>query len=181
MSGNDDAAFEELIERSSLGTPGARRLRRRTPPARAAAVRTIGQLQHRMTHPGYPGEGAEAAAHLARLYSDLGYDHRIRDLVAAIRLYTADQAWRPDPETHVFTTPRGLTEAPRRKVQHQLVDFCNSMLHFNGISVENLAIKMALPIGIVQALVADLEAADLLDVDPAHPRRGWGRRGESRT
>ena len=37
--------FERLLERSSLGTPGARRLRRRTLPTHVAAARRIYQLR----------------------------------------------------------------------------------------------------------------------------------------
>ncbi len=45
-----DEAFEELIERSSLGTPGARQQRRRTPRSQVDAVRRIVDLRNRMFH-----------------------------------------------------------------------------------------------------------------------------------
>ena len=74
--GERDGEFEELIERSSLGTPGARQLRRRTPRPQVDAVRRIAELRNRMMH-GDARESAEATADLVQLLRDLGYEGQI--------------------------------------------------------------------------------------------------------
>jgi DNA-binding CsgD family transcriptional regulator len=43
-----DEQFETLLEQSSLGTPGARQLRRRTPPEQVEAVRNNVELRRQM-------------------------------------------------------------------------------------------------------------------------------------
>ncbi|MEE1782671.1 hypothetical protein PUR71_07005 [Streptomyces sp. SP17BM10] len=47
---DDDQDFDALLERSSLGSPGARRLRASTSASRAAAVRRIVELRSILTH-----------------------------------------------------------------------------------------------------------------------------------
>lgn len=42
---DDDGRFTELLDASSLGTPGARRLRSRVPKSQAEAVRRAGELR----------------------------------------------------------------------------------------------------------------------------------------
>lgn len=74
--------FEQLLQRSSLGTPGARRLRQRTPAAHVEAVRRIYQLRSRMVHS--PSKDATAAAiELIEYLTDLGYhgqaDHLLHE------------------------------------------------------------------------------------------------------
>ncbi|KWX05879.1 hypothetical protein TH66_00715 [Carbonactinospora thermoautotrophica] len=74
MDSHDDAWFDALIERSSLGTAGARRLRERTPRAQADAVRQIIDLRNRMVHSLTDKSAAEAAMSLIQLLRDLGYE-----------------------------------------------------------------------------------------------------------
>ncbi|MFF1909225.1 hypothetical protein [Kitasatospora sp. NPDC058218] len=54
---DDDQDFEALLERSSLGSPGARRLRARTPAVRADTVHRIIELRHTVIH----SDGSTAA------------------------------------------------------------------------------------------------------------------------
>ncbi|MEU5949583.1 hypothetical protein ABZ793_29050 [Micromonospora sp. NPDC047465] len=79
--------FEQLLQRSSLGTPGARRLRQRTPAAHVEAVRRIYQLRNRMVHPSSPKDGTAAAIELIEYLTDLGYhgqaDHLLHDAFPA--------------------------------------------------------------------------------------------------
>ena len=60
----DMERFDQLLERSSLGTAGARRLRRRPRPAQVAAARRIAQLRNRIVHPIDQHDVATAAAEL---------------------------------------------------------------------------------------------------------------------
>ncbi|MEU5549038.1 tetratricopeptide repeat protein [Micromonospora sp. NPDC047793] len=57
--------FDQLLARSSLGTPGARRLRRRTPPSQVAAARRIAHL----------ATAAPAARDLLQVVARLAPDH----------------------------------------------------------------------------------------------------------
>jgi hypothetical protein len=77
----DDAAFNELIEKSSLGTPGARQLRARTPQSDADVVRQIINLRNAMAH-GNDHETAAAANTLLQLLGDLGYEEQVQRVVA---------------------------------------------------------------------------------------------------
>ena len=78
---SDDAAFDELIEKSSLGTPGARRLRARTSKSHAAVVRQIIKLRNVMAH-GSRDEIVGAANTLLQLFGDLGYDAQVQRVLA---------------------------------------------------------------------------------------------------
>ncbi len=73
----EDAVFDELIEKSSLGTPGARQLRARTPQSDADVVRQIINLRNAMAH-GNEQEAAAAANALLKLLRGLGYDEQFR-------------------------------------------------------------------------------------------------------
>jgi hypothetical protein len=84
----DVERFEQLLERSSLGSPGARELRRRTPRAHVEVARRIYQLRSRMMHgQGLEGEAlqdrVEAAVELIDLLTELGYhgqaDHLLHE------------------------------------------------------------------------------------------------------
>lgn len=70
---NEDATIEELIEKSSLGTAGARQLRARTSRSQADAVRRIACLRNQMAH-GSQQAAAEAAGALHDLLNELGYN-----------------------------------------------------------------------------------------------------------
>ena len=74
----------QLLERSSLGTPGAQQLRRRTPPEQVAAVRRIAQLRNRIVHAQDGDAAAAAATELAGFLTELGYreqaDHLLYEL-----------------------------------------------------------------------------------------------------
>jgi hypothetical protein len=76
-----DEAFEELIERSSLGAPGARQLRRRTSRSQVDAVRRIVDLRNRMFH-GRGSEASQAAGALIRLFRELGYHGQAEHVLA---------------------------------------------------------------------------------------------------
>lgn len=76
-----DEEFEELIERSSLGTPGARQLRRRTSRSQVDAVRRIVQLRNQMVHSSGP-EAAAAAEALVQLLRELGYHGQAEQVLA---------------------------------------------------------------------------------------------------
>ncbi|WP_330440477.1 hypothetical protein OHB44_09830 [Micromonospora sp. NBC_00821] len=65
--------FEQLLQRSSLGTPGARRLRQRTPAAHVEAVRRIYQLRSRMVHSSSSKDSTAAAIELIDYLTELGY------------------------------------------------------------------------------------------------------------
>ena len=60
----DDAAFDEMIEKSSLGTPGARQLRARTSESHIHVVRQIIELRNTMAH-GNHDESAACGQHAA--------------------------------------------------------------------------------------------------------------------
>lgn len=84
----DAERFEHLLERSSLGSTGARELRRRTPRAHVEVARRIYQLRNRMMHgQGLEGEALqdriEAAVELIDLLTELGYhgqaDHLLHE------------------------------------------------------------------------------------------------------
>lgn len=79
--GSDDAAFDELIEKSSLGTPGARQLRARTSESHADVVRQIIKLRNVMAH-GSRNETVGAANKLLQLFGDLGYDEQVQGVLA---------------------------------------------------------------------------------------------------
>src|SRR5579859_4420526 len=79
--GSDDAAFDELIEKSSLGTPGARQLRARTSESHAGVVRQIIRLRNVMAH-GSRDETVSAANALLQLFRDLGYDEQVEQVLA---------------------------------------------------------------------------------------------------
>ncbi|MEU5553624.1 hypothetical protein ABZ738_28025 [Micromonospora sp. NPDC047793] len=74
--------FEELLQRSSLGTPGARQLRQRTDAAHIEAVRRIYQLRSRMVHSSSKDSTA-AAIELVEYLTKLGYhgqaDHLLHE------------------------------------------------------------------------------------------------------
>ncbi|MFE6486761.1 hypothetical protein ACFVGN_28020 [Streptomyces sp. NPDC057757] len=74
MAGHQDDDFDALLERSSLGSSPARRLRERTPLGQAHTVRRITALRQQLTQPGSaPEEAAEAARELFRLLESMGY------------------------------------------------------------------------------------------------------------
>lgn len=77
----EDAVFDDLIEKSSLGTTGARKLRARTPQSQARVVRQIINLRNAMAH-GNDHETAAAAKALLQLLGGLGYDEQVRRVVA---------------------------------------------------------------------------------------------------
>ncbi|MBJ6613933.1 MULTISPECIES: helix-turn-helix domain-containing protein [unclassified Streptomyces] len=62
--------FDALLESTSLGGAGARKLRSRTPVDRARAVRTIAHLRNRIVHD--PAHAAAAAQELVELLESLG-------------------------------------------------------------------------------------------------------------
>jgi excisionase family DNA binding protein len=76
-----DEEFEELIERSSLGASGARRLRQRTPYPQVEAVRRIVDLRNQMAHSGV-SESTQAATALVQLLRDLGYEGQAQRILA---------------------------------------------------------------------------------------------------
>ncbi|WP_433458512.1 hypothetical protein [Micromonospora sp. CA-248212] len=65
--------FEQLLENSSLGTAGARRLRRRTSTRHLAAVRRIQQLRNQMAHSPSVEAARAAATELVEFLRELGY------------------------------------------------------------------------------------------------------------
>ncbi|GAA0811953.1 hypothetical protein [Spirilliplanes yamanashiensis] len=69
----DVERIDQLLERSSLGTPGAQRLRRRTPAVQVAAARRIAHLRNSIVHPRGDHDVAAAAAELVDLLVKLGY------------------------------------------------------------------------------------------------------------
>lgn len=69
----DMERFDQLLERSSLGTTGARRLRRRTPALQVAAVRRIAQLRNRIVHSLDEHDIAAVATELVDYLIELGY------------------------------------------------------------------------------------------------------------
>jgi hypothetical protein len=77
----EDAVFDELIEKSSLGTAGARQLRARTPQSQADVVRQIINLRNAMAH-GNDHETARATNMLVQLLDGLGYGEQARRVVA---------------------------------------------------------------------------------------------------
>jgi hypothetical protein len=76
-----DEAFEELIERSSLGTPGARKLRQRTSRSQVDTVRRIVDLRNQMFHSSGP-RATQAASALIRLFRELGYHGQAEHMLA---------------------------------------------------------------------------------------------------
>lgn len=76
-----DEEFEELIERSSLGASGARRLRRRAPNSQVEAVRRIVDLRNRMVY-SRVSESTEAATALVQLLRNLGYEGQAQRVLA---------------------------------------------------------------------------------------------------
>lgn len=79
--GEHDEAFEDLIERSSLGTPGARQLRRRTSRSQIDAVRRIVELRNQMFHSS-GSQSVQAADALIRLLRELGYHGQAGQVLA---------------------------------------------------------------------------------------------------
>ncbi|SNY72903.1 hypothetical protein [Paractinoplanes atraurantiacus] len=92
----DTERFDQLLERSSLGTPGARRLRRRSRPAQVAAARRIAQLRNRIVHARGENDPAAAAAELLDYLIELGYhgqaDHVLYEWFPAEGPLIADMA-----------------------------------------------------------------------------------------
>ncbi|NLU67479.1 DUF5753 domain-containing protein [Streptomyces sp. HNM0574] len=74
-----DAEFEALLQRSSLGGEGVARLRRRTTPARAHAVRGLGRLQDRLDH---AAPSPEELRRITALLRSLGHDARADEVAA---------------------------------------------------------------------------------------------------
>ncbi len=108
---SDDAAFDDLIEKSSLGTPGARQLRARTSESHADAVRQIIKLRNVMAH-GSRDEIVGAANTLLQLFGDLGYDEQVQRVLA--------EAFPGQEAETVLTTARLIADsrqASQRKAQ----------------------------------------------------------------
>jgi WhiB family redox-sensing transcriptional regulator len=78
-----DEEFEKLIERSSLGTSGARQLRGRTPSSQVEIVRRIVDLRNRMVHSG-ASESTQAATALIQFLRDLGYEGQAQRVLAEV-------------------------------------------------------------------------------------------------
>jgi hypothetical protein len=85
--------FRELLERSSLGTPGARRLRARTPRAQAKLAAQIAEHQERLAAYRKAGDhkrAAQALTELANAYLVLGSNQPALDLARSATLETLD-------------------------------------------------------------------------------------------
>jgi len=81
MDNGSDDDFEALLERSSLGTPGAQNLRRRTPHSQVESIRRIAELRNTMVHAASASSERRAAATaLASLLENLGYHDRAKQL-----------------------------------------------------------------------------------------------------
>lgn len=83
-----DEEFEALIEQSSLGSPAARRLRRRTPRAQAETVQLIARLRNLVYH-GTGDQRRKAQQELAEVFRGLGYTERLTALQRAATGVTA--------------------------------------------------------------------------------------------
>lgn len=90
MGERDDEEFEQLLERSSLGTAGARQLRRRTPRAQAQAVQRIIDLRNRIEHAPDRKDRMAAVVELSALLADLGYIDQSQQVL---------EAWQDDDDT----------------------------------------------------------------------------------
>ncbi|WP_186404476.1 TetR/AcrR family transcriptional regulator [[Actinomadura] parvosata] len=90
MNGAADEPFEELIERSSLGAPGARQLRQRTPQPKTDELRRIQEQR-------------------ARRYVGLSAEQRLAD--RRERLLTAAYTLFAKPGFHATTIERLCSEA----------------------------------------------------------------------
>ncbi|MFY1573334.1 tetratricopeptide repeat protein [Verrucosispora sp. WMMD703] len=73
--------FEQLLRRSSLGTPGARRLRQRTPATHVEAARKINHLRNRLAHSTARVDAAAAVIGLINCFGQLGYRGQAEDLL----------------------------------------------------------------------------------------------------
>jgi hypothetical protein len=106
-----DEVFENLIERSSLGTSGARQLRRRTPRSQVDAVRRIVDLRNQMVH----SSDGQAAQALIQLLRDLGYHGQAEQVLAE-----AFPGREADSVVHMAQViDRG---ADRRRNERQVID-----------------------------------------------------------
>lgn len=103
----EDAAFDEMIEKSSLGTPGARQLRARTSESHVDVVRRIIELRNTMAH-GNHDESAAAANTLLELLADLGYEGQVQ------RVLTESF---PDGEAEIVMTMANLIAESRHARQ----------------------------------------------------------------
>jgi hypothetical protein len=90
----DMERFDQLLEQSSLGTRGARKLRRRTPPTQVTAVRRLAQLRDRVAHPRDVHDAADAALELVAHLLDLGYHDQVEHLL---------HQWFPTPAPEAVT------------------------------------------------------------------------------
>lgn len=90
----DDEAMERierLLQQSSLGAPGARQLRRRTPGAHVEAARQIYRLRSRMVHSG-GSDAVSAAAALIDHLTELGYHGQANHVL---------HEWFPEEGQHI--------------------------------------------------------------------------------
>lgn len=79
----EDAVFDEMIEKSSLGTPGARQLRARTSESHADVVRQIMKLRNAMAH-GNDADTATATNKLLQLLGGLGYNEQVQRVIGEV-------------------------------------------------------------------------------------------------
>ncbi|MFF3919204.1 Crp/Fnr family transcriptional regulator [Streptomyces sp. NPDC001852] len=114
MANHKDDDFEALLERSSLGSPAARRLRERTPLSRSGTVRRIIKLRNRIAHHGDDLDGArQSARELVQLLDDMGFrtESEVPDeLLSAARL--AESMLAPDVPDDLPGTDRPVLPQP---------------------------------------------------------------------
>ena len=77
---DDDARFDELLERSSLGTAGARQLRRRVPPAEAEFIGRLADTLEVLRRPRETPTEEPAQAEISGIAADRD-DHEVTALV----------------------------------------------------------------------------------------------------
>ncbi|MFD8085355.1 RNA polymerase sigma factor [Kitasatospora sp. NPDC059722] len=90
----DDQDFDALLERSSLGSPGARRLRASTLPARAAVVRRITELRNIIAHADRAATRENALQELTELLHSLEGSTAANAFIRAAELL---RDWGIDP------------------------------------------------------------------------------------
>jgi len=78
-----DEEFEALLEQSSLGSPGGRLLRRRTPRAQVDTVRRIAEFLDLVAR-GTEHQRKHAEADLVSLLRDLGYHTQLAAISATL-------------------------------------------------------------------------------------------------
>ncbi|MEV4641128.1 hypothetical protein AB0J80_27680 [Actinoplanes sp. NPDC049548] len=83
MTSADDARIEELIERSSLGTPEARAARDRVDESRVVAVQRMARLRDRVEHAAQVTDVVAAAVELVDLLEESGRVHAVSPVFAA--------------------------------------------------------------------------------------------------